>query len=285
MLQYGVMVFTFVFSFVAFSLASQNKEGFISPVLFGAGFFTVLMIFFLLRIFDESKDAVEDKKYRPYRPVPRGLITLKELNICAWFVILIQFIIQLLVLPKMLFLYGLVLIYILLMRKEFFIPTYLRRHPLVYLFSHMLAMPLIAYYITALEWINSNQSPTIAIYILLVVSFLNGLVIEFGRKIRRPEAEETGVETYSAMWGTKRASNIWLLTLFLTAIFTLAACYFIGFAIQAAVLITPLLFICLWSVRRFYISKRNSAQLSLEKVAGVWTLGLYLIIGILSLIY
>lgn len=32
----------------------------------------------MVRIVDEFKDYEEDCEYRPYRPVPRGLITLKD---------------------------------------------------------------------------------------------------------------------------------------------------------------------------------------------------------------
>ena len=36
--------------------------------------------FFQLRVADEHKDNEDDTKYRPERPVPRGLVTLKELR-------------------------------------------------------------------------------------------------------------------------------------------------------------------------------------------------------------
>src|SRR5215207_10181730 len=44
-------------------------------------FVTSLLFFLQLRIADEFKDYEEDARYRPYRPVPRGLVTLREL---AW---------------------------------------------------------------------------------------------------------------------------------------------------------------------------------------------------------
>ena len=42
-------------------------------------FVTCLIFFLQLRIADEFKDFEEDSRYRPYRPVPRGLVTLREL--------------------------------------------------------------------------------------------------------------------------------------------------------------------------------------------------------------
>ena len=42
--------------------------------------------FFQLRVADEHKDNEDDTKYRPERPVPRGLVTLKELRVVAFVV-------------------------------------------------------------------------------------------------------------------------------------------------------------------------------------------------------
>ena len=39
-----------------------------------------LLMFLQLRIADEFKDADDDARWRPYRPVPRGLVTLGELR-------------------------------------------------------------------------------------------------------------------------------------------------------------------------------------------------------------
>jgi 4-hydroxybenzoate polyprenyltransferase len=52
----------------------------------------------------------------------------------------------------------------------------------------------------------------------LIVSFFNGVVIEVGRKIRAPQDEEVGVETYTALWGRPQAIMAWLGALLLTAI-------------------------------------------------------------------
>jgi 4-hydroxybenzoate polyprenyltransferase len=46
---------------------------------FVAAFGTGLTFFLQLRIADEFKDHDDDARHRPYRPVPRGLVTLREL--------------------------------------------------------------------------------------------------------------------------------------------------------------------------------------------------------------
>ena len=41
------------------------------------GFLLVFILFFQLRVADEVKDGEDDAKYRPERPIPRGLVTLR----------------------------------------------------------------------------------------------------------------------------------------------------------------------------------------------------------------
>jgi len=48
--------------------------------MFLTAFGVCLLMFLQLRIADEFKDAAEDARWRPCRPVPRGLVSLKELR-------------------------------------------------------------------------------------------------------------------------------------------------------------------------------------------------------------
>jgi 4-hydroxybenzoate polyprenyltransferase len=57
-----------------------------APNVAGASVVAVLVLFglfFQLRVADEHKDNEDDTKYRPERPVPRGLVTLGELRVVA----------------------------------------------------------------------------------------------------------------------------------------------------------------------------------------------------------
>ena len=77
--SYGLMVLTFAFSAMSYSKILRGDFDFsILTLLIGA--MTSFGYFFLLRIFDEFKDADDDAKYRPYRAVPRGLVSFKELK-------------------------------------------------------------------------------------------------------------------------------------------------------------------------------------------------------------
>jgi hypothetical protein len=78
--QHGILITVFTFSAVSYSRICRGVEGFIAWQDFVIGVFATFTLFFLVRIFDEHKDQVEDAKYRKYLPVPRGLISLAELR-------------------------------------------------------------------------------------------------------------------------------------------------------------------------------------------------------------
>ena len=194
--SYGLMVLTFAFSAMSYSefLRGDFNFSFLTLII---GAMTSFGYFFLLRIFDEFKDADDDAKYRPYRAVPRGLVSFKELKGLATIIIGLQCILNAVFIPKMLWIWGLVIIYMFVMAKEFFVRDWLRKHPISYLVSHMMIMPVIDFYTTGLDWNNNSTNIPNGLIIFLIVTFLNGVVIEIGRKIRAKEAEEVGVETYS----------------------------------------------------------------------------------------
>lgn len=177
------------------------------------GFLCAFGFFFQLRVADEFKDLAEDLVYRPYRPVPRGLITLRELAVAATIVAAGQALLSWLLAPALLGPLLLVWAYMGVMRVEFFAPKWLRAHPLAYLLSHMVILPLIVFFVTACDWLVAGSRPSPGLGWLLGLSFANGLLFEVGRKLRTPQDEEPGVETYSALWGPQRAIAVWLAAL------------------------------------------------------------------------
>lgn len=162
-------------------------------------------LFFQLRVADEFKDAETDRLYRPERPVPRGLISLRELAALAGIVAALQIgLIAMLgvdVLPWLLLVYA----YGVAMTFEFGVGAWLRRHPVLYLLSHMVITPLIG--LLALRAAGPWPETWVGFALLC---YANGLVLEIGRKIWKPEEEREGVETYSALWG-RWALPVWSL--------------------------------------------------------------------------
>src|SRR5205814_2059908 len=148
-----------------------------------------------LRLADEFKDFEEDSRYRPYRPVPRGLVTLRELGVLWALTGLVQFGFALWLQPSLAPLLALVWVYLILMSKEFFVGEWLKAHPVPYLISHMVIIPLVDLYATACDWWTQDGSPPNGLFWFLIVSYFNGIVIEIGRKVRGPKEEEPGVNT------------------------------------------------------------------------------------------
>jgi len=80
LISHGLLIAAFSASAIAFSAFARHAA---LPHwwLLAAGFLSSLFFFLQMRIADEWKDAAEDAEFRPYRPVPRGLVSLREL---AW---------------------------------------------------------------------------------------------------------------------------------------------------------------------------------------------------------
>jgi len=223
---HGPLVIVFCLAVLLFS-ALQGVDSTVPSITQIAGaVISALIMFFQLRVADEFKDFEIDTRYRPHRPVPRGLVSLPELARLAYIGAAIQFAIAISIDVGLVpILFG-VWLYAGLMTKEFFVPEWLQRRPAIYLVSHMLIMPLIAFYVSAFEWLCDCSSMPNGLGWLLALAFSCGLVLELGRKINIPEKERTGVESYSALWGTGVAIALWVLSVIAAvASYSMAASY------------------------------------------------------------
>lgn len=274
---YLPLVAAFAFSAASYSRICRGEEGFVPWTRLGAGIATSFGIFLLLRLFDEFKDAEDDAAFRPYRPVPRGLVTLRELGWLIAGVIAAMVLLNAWVMPVMLPALGLALGYILVMWREFFVRDWLRRHPVAYMATHMLIMPLTDFYTTGLDWMNERVAMPRGLFLFLAVTFLNGCVIEIGRKIRHPKDEEKGVETYSWLWGPNRAAGIWLGILSLTAVLAHRCCAAGGYGWTALPFLALCWLGCAAPALLFVKTGRHAAKI--ETAAGIWTVCMYLLIG------
>jgi 4-hydroxybenzoate polyprenyltransferase len=281
---HGPLIAVFACSTVSFSLLARGVvrvppvPALVVAVLSAFGFFLQM------RIADEFKDAADDARYRPYRPVPRGLVTLRELGHIALVAALVQAALALWLAPRLLPLLLLVWGYLALMTKEFFVPRWLRAHPITYMWSHMLILPLIDLYATACDWRAVGVAAPAGLAALLAVSFCNGFNLEIGRKIRAPGDEEPGVETYSALWGRSRASAAWCGVLLATAACALLAAAAIHFIAPVAAVIAALLLAAGIVAARYVLRPLTARAKAVELTAGIWTLLLYLSLGAVPLL-
>src|SRR5215217_2153566 len=76
---HGLLIAAFSFCAVSYSAVLRGA----TPAWPSAvtAFVSCFLFFLQLRIADEFKDFDEDSRYRPYRAVPRGLVTLRQLAV------------------------------------------------------------------------------------------------------------------------------------------------------------------------------------------------------------
>jgi len=244
--------------------------------------------FFQLRVADEHKDNEEDTKYRPERPVPRGLVTLAELRTAAIVVGVIQLVLTAFLGWMLIGLLLLVWAWMAVMTKEFFAPKALKKRPALYLISHMMVMPLIDLYATACDWGPAGgERPegfglTLAGFLLL--SLVNGTAIEIARKSWAPEQEREGVETYSKLWTPGRAGVVLMAVLLMG----LAVSAFVHVRSGAGIwFLFGLLLSAAWAAwTAIDYATKPTPQTSkmLELSSGVYVLANYLLLGVLPLI-
>lgn len=278
LLKHGLLVIAFSTSAIAFSALLCD----VTPDwrAFLTAFITVFLFFLQLRIADEFKDAEEDAQYRPYRAVPRGLIKLSELRIVFISAALVQLLLTLWLDPRLIILLLVTWAYLALMSVEFFAREWLKSRHITYLWSHMLIMPLVDLFATSCLWLPHDAAPSKAgLLFFLIASFFNGIVIEIGRKLRQPNKEQEGVPTYSKLWGLQKASFYWAVCLTITATFGIIASTYIGFLIPTLCLLSPVLGWAWYTVSNY----QNTNNSRFELIAGIWTLILYLSLGIIPL--
>jgi len=273
------LISVFTFSAAAYSRLARGAPGFVLLDRFLVGVFTALVFFFLLRVLDEHKDAEVDRRYRPELPVPRGLVSLAELRRVGGAALALALLLNALVAPVLLWACLAVAVWAALMTKEFFVPRWLRAHPAAYLVTHMAIMPMIDGYTTGLDWLAEGVDPPRGLGLFLLVTFLNGIVIEIGRKIRAPGGEREGVDTYTSAWGVRNAPGVWLATLAGTAFTAWLAARHVGIGgAAAAILAVAALATALPAVRFLRAPDAKSAK-AIETASGAWTIAMYLLLG------
>jgi 4-hydroxybenzoate polyprenyltransferase len=276
---HGLLIAAFSFSAIAYSRLCRGETHFIPLPDYLACFFTNLTLFFLLRVADEYKDHADDTAMRPYLPVARGLVSLKELRNTGALLFGLALLLNIAAFPALLPFFAATMGYLALMRYEFFAGGWLKRHMGVYMFSHMFIIPLADMYASAYDWRLSGVAPPGGLLWFFAVSYLNGIVLEMGRKIRVPEAEEPGVQTYTRIWGPRKGPAIWLVMLALNfCVAWIAARHarhpgyvFISLAVLVSLALLPGIL--------FLIRPRQLLSKWIEGISLIWALGMYLLLG------
>jgi 4-hydroxybenzoate polyprenyltransferase len=277
------LIVVFTFSSAAYSRVARGASGFVPWGRFAIGAATALTFFFLLRVLDEHKDREVDRRFRPELPVPRGLVTLGELRSVGAAALIVVVALNALVVPVLLVPIALVAVWAALMTREFFAPVWLRAHPTAYLVTHMAIMPLIDGYTTGLDWLAEGRPAPHGLVAFLAVTFLNGMVIEVGRKVRAPADEREGVDTYTRAWGVRTAPALWIALLAASA----GTAWIALRAVGGNVFAVPLVLLgaaCAAPSVVFISNPGRRAAHALENASRVWPLATYLMVGALPLL-
>lgn len=244
------------------------------------GSITLLCFFFHLRVFDEHKDFAEDSRFHPQRVLQRGVITLADLRVLAGLCIATEIALATWAGRPALAAWVVAFLFSLLMLKEFFAAEWLKRHFLVYATSHMLLMPLLSLMIFSFA---TGRMPWTAPGVYWVYAFVGFFVtfnVEVSRKIRAPEDEVEGLDSYSKIFGTYGAAWIVLgLRLIDTTLVAIVG-HAIGVSAWFYVAVVVLFLVTLGTFVRFRRDTNRRNAKALERNAGIYLIAFDLILAI-----
>lgn len=240
---------------------------------------SAFLVFVQMRILDEFKDFEDDARFRPYRPVPRGLVSLGELRGVLAAAALAQVAIAVVVDLRLLWLLAALWGYLFLMTMEFFVREWLRARPFAYIASHNPFGALIALYVSAFEWLPRSGEPQPALVLFALAALFDTSLLEIGRKIRAPQDEEPGVVTYSAAWGRTRAVLAWSGAFALVFVWGWLAARETGHGAAFAALMLPLGAAAAICCLRYLRNPESRRAKAIESLSGLATLVLYAGLG------
>lgn len=186
---------------VVASIATQKylNNTFTNFYAAGASFVALFLFLFMLRLFDEFKDYHHDKEHYQQRPVSRGLVTLEELRFAVLVVIFLEFVVAIVSGDNPFLLFLLTFGYSLLMFKEFFVQSWLKKHFTAYIASHEIVLIPLFFYIYAINGLRGAGF----LFFLVLTAFLGGqlFLLEVTRKVRPSHLEIKSKDTYTAQYG------------------------------------------------------------------------------------
>lgn len=209
LLAHGILILSFYSSnqFLAHALL-QPGESMRYDLKSLMGYITLLCFFLHLRIFDDHKDYVDDCRHFPDRVLQRGIVSLNELKVVCGLAIGLELLVASLAGVPALISVLVVLAFSVLMLKEFFVRDWLKRHFLVYVCSHMFVMPLLAMLVFSFATGRFLWQAPGWYWLYAFVGFFVAFTWEISRKLRAPEEEIDGVDSYTKLFGTYGAAYL-----------------------------------------------------------------------------
>jgi 4-hydroxybenzoate polyprenyltransferase len=244
------------------------------------GAVTLLCFFFHLRVFDEHKDYAEDVVHYPQRVLQSGLITLRDLKVLGGVAIAAELILSLWRGMPAFMAWLAAFLFSLLMLKEFFVGDWLKRHFLLYATSHLLVMPLLALMIFSFatgRW-PWEAPPWFGVYAW--VGFFVTFNWEVSRKIRAPEDEIEGVETYTRVFGTYGAAYVVLLIRVIDTALVALVGWHLGLSPWFYAALVLLFLVCLTGFFQYRFHTNRKTAKRMETYAGMYVIAFDVILAV-----
>jgi 4-hydroxybenzoate polyprenyltransferase len=143
----------------------------------------------------------------------------------------------------------------------------------------MFIIPLVDIYASGLDWFLNNAAAPKGLLFFFAVSYMNGVVLEIGRKIKAPEQEFVGVLSYSHMLGTVKATYLWIAVLLVTLILSIIAANFAGYGQTGFYFLSAVFLICSLPAFIFLKNQTKKTSKAIEISSAIWTIAMYLILG------
>jgi len=244
------------------------------------GAVTVLCFFFHLRVFDEHKDFEDDSRHHPERVLQRGIITLRELRILGGIAIALEIVLGALRGKQALVAVLIALGFSVLMLKEFFIGPWLRKHFLWYATLHMLIMPLLALVVYSFTTSRYPWEAPAWFWVYAFVGFFVTFNWEVSRKIRAPEQEIEGVDSYTKIFGTYGAAWVVLLIRVIDTALVALVGHHLGLSLWFYVALVVLFAVCLVGFLQFRFNTNPKTAKRMEAYAGMYIIAFDLILAV-----
>lgn len=194
-LSHAQMILTFVGANAYFTHAISGTSFTITNLVLSLVVCT--LIFFHLRLFDEWKDYDVDCEVNPDRPLPRGLIELREYKFVMAAVIVLEITAAALIGPHAVIAVLVPIGYSLLMFVEFFVGDWLRPKLELYAVTHTLISAWITVFIYAALTDTALHEIPAELTVVMVLAWMLFNIFEFARKTYARDEERPDVESYS----------------------------------------------------------------------------------------
>ena len=244
-------------------IITQGKINLLSILL---AFIASLCYFLHIRIIDDCRDFNHDNLCHPDRPVQAGIISLSELKRVDLIMILIFLIISIFSNLYSLVLATLLLIYTYFASNDFFISKKIRKYFYLYNLVNLFQMIILQVFIYAFFSKNLYISNLLLLHFAFIIT--GTLIFEFLRKLKIPEAEGIGKDTYSWHMGFGRSIAFYLLLVVLNTFLFFKIVVFASLDLNGFMVIS-LIFILLSSLFAylFWIKRSDNMNKAMQVVS------------------